>query len=147
MLTAVLGKVHHWHWTKEILWEISFLQHCLKKILVCRRLYLYWTHPYSRSITKWQRIENSWKIEVLFVKIGVRVLDLWLDTSSWPKWPKCSFYAPEPQDQEFFWDFIIVLDSSRDSWENEVLFVKIGTRDMDLWLDTSSGLSWPKCSF
>ena len=29
--------------------------------------------------------------KILFVKSGARVLELWLDTSSEPKWPKCSF--------------------------------------------------------
>ena len=24
LLAAVLGKVHHWHWKKEILWKVSF---------------------------------------------------------------------------------------------------------------------------
>ena len=30
--------------------------------------------------------------ELLLVKIAARVLVLWLDTSSEPKWHKCSFY-------------------------------------------------------
>ena len=33
----------------------------------------------------------SLKNEVLFVKIGAMVLDLWLDMFSGPKWPKFSF--------------------------------------------------------
>ena len=36
--------------------------------------------------------------------------------------------------QKIFWDFIILLDSSHDSWKNEVLFVNIGARVLDLWL-------------
>ena len=47
----------------------------------------------------------------------------------------------------FFWDFIILFDSSHDYWENEVLFVEIGARVLDLSPDTFSGLKWPKCSF
>ena len=41
------------------------------------------------------------------------------------------FLDPRPQGQEIFWDFIILLNSSHDSGENEVLFVKIGTRALD----------------
>ena len=34
---------------------------------------------------------------------------------------------------------MVLMDSPYDSWENEVLFEKIGARVLDLWLDTSSG--------
>ena len=34
---------------------------------------------------------------------------------------------------------MILLDSSNYSGENEILFVKIGPRVLDLWLNTSSG--------
>ena len=44
---------------------------------------------------------------------------------------------PQVQGQGFFCDFIILLDSSHDSWENEVLFVNIWVRVLDLWLDNS----------
>ena len=44
----------------------------------------------------------SWENEVLFVKIAASVLDLWLDMSSGPKWPKCSFYALNPMVKNFF---------------------------------------------
>ena len=37
-------------------------------------------------------------------------------------------------------------NSSYDLGENEVLFLKIGTRVLDLWLDTSSGTKWCICS-
>ena len=56
------------------------------------------------------------------------------------------FLGPRPQGQVIFWDFMILLDFSHDSWKNEVLFVKIGVRIPDLWLDTSSGPKWPKFS-
>ena len=46
-----------------------------------------------------------------------------------------------------FWGFIILLDFSHDLWENEVWFVKIGARVLDLQLDMSCGPKWPKCSF
>ena len=42
-----------------------------------------------------------------------------------------------------FLDFMILLDSSNDSGENEVLFVKIGARVPDLWLDMSFGPKLP----
>ena len=47
------------------------------------------------------------------------------------------FLSPRPQDQEIFQDFIILLDSSHNSWKNEVLFVKIGARVLELWFDKS----------
>lgn len=34
---------------------------------------------------------NSEEYDVLFVKIGARVIDVRLDLSSEPNWPKCSF--------------------------------------------------------
>ena len=43
---------------------------------------------------------------------------------------------------------MVLLDSSHDLGENEVLFVKIGGRVPDVWLDMSTlGPKWPKCSF
>ena len=56
-------------------------------------------------------------------------------------------FIPRPQSQELFWDIIPLLDSSYDSGENEVLFVKIGARVLDLWLDKSSGPQLPECRF
>ena len=46
-----------------------------------------------------------------------------------------------------FWDFLILLDSSHDSWENDGLFLKVSAMVLDIWLDTSSGRKWPRCSF
>ena len=37
-------------------------------------------------------------------------------------------FRPRPQDPSIFWDFMILLDSSHNSWENEVLFLKIEAR-------------------
>ena len=36
------------------------------------------------------------------MKSGVRVPDLWLDMSPWPKLPKCNLWAPYPKDKVFF---------------------------------------------
>ena len=43
LLAQVLGKVHHWRCTKDMLWKVSFLEHCLNKFVVCRRPNFYWT--------------------------------------------------------------------------------------------------------
>ena len=43
----------------------------------------------------------------------------------WAQLAQMFFLGPRPQGQEFFWDFMILLDSSHDSWENEVMFEKI----------------------
>ena len=42
---------------------------------------------------------------------------------------------------------MILLNSSHDSQENEVLFVKSRAKVQDLWLDMFSGPKWPKYSF
>ena len=47
----------------------------------------------------------------------------------------------------YFSKFRILLDSSYDFGENEVLLVKIGARVPDIWLDMSFGPKWPKYSF
>ena len=87
---------------------------------------------------------DSVKNEVLFVKIGARILGLWLDMSFGIKWPKCLVSRPQtPRSKFFFKDFIILLDLYYDSGENEILFVKIGARFPDLWLDTSFRPKFP----
>ena len=73
---------------------------------------------------------DSWENEVLFLKIEAKVVDLWFDVF-WAQVIQMYFLGPRPQRQEIFWDFIILLDSSYDSWENQVLFVKIGARVLD----------------
>ena len=50
-----------------------------------------------------------------------------------------SFLDHRPQGHCSFYDFIILLDLYYDFGESEVLFVKIGTKVLELWLDTSSG--------
>ena len=86
---------------------------------------------------------NSWENEVLLVKIGTKVLDLWLDKFCGPNWLKCSSQAPVLK-VKFFWEFMSLLDLPHDSWENEVLFVNIGARVLDLWLGTSCRPIGPK---
>ena len=55
--------------------------------------------------------------------------------------------SPQTTNSENFGDFVILLDLSYNSGENELLFVKIGARVLDLLLDTSSGPKWHECSF
>ena len=47
--------------------------------------------------------------------------------------------SPQTPNSENFGDFVILLDFSYNSGENELLFVKIGARVLDLWLDMSFG--------
>ena len=48
--------------------------------------------------------------------------------------------APDTkQNQDIFWDLIILLDLPYDSQENEVMFVKNGNKVPELRLDISSG--------
>ena len=65
------------------------------------------------------------------MKIGARVLAGYV---FWAQVAQMWFLDPIPQDQDIFWDFIILLYLSYDSGENEVLFVKIGAGVLDLWL-------------
>ena len=65
----------------------------------------------------------------------------------WAQVAQMLVLATRPQDQDIFRDFIILLHISHDSGKNEVLFVKIGTTVLDLWLDMSSGSKLPKCGF
>ena len=67
---------------------------------------------------------DSWGNDGLFVKIAAIVLDVWLHTSSGSR-PRCSFCIPEPKVKNVFWDFMILVDSSHDFWENDTLFEKI----------------------
>ena len=43
----------------------------------------------------------------------------------WAQVAQIQFPGPRSQGQDIFWDFMVLLDSSHDSWKNEVLFVKI----------------------
>ena len=55
--------------------------------------------------------------------------------------------GPKPQSQGLLEiQYHNLLNSSHDSGENDVLFLKIRARVLELWLDTSSGPSLPKCS-
>ena len=57
------------------------------------------------------------------------------------------FVDPRPQGHSIFLDFMILIDSTYDPGESEVLLVKIGDRVLDLWLDMSFGPKWPEFSF
>ena len=50
---------------------------------------------------------------------------------------KTQFLGYRPQSYDIFWDIIILLASYYGSGENEVLFVKIRAKILDLWLDKS----------
>ena len=93
---------------------------------------------------------DSKENEVLFVKIGARVLELWLDMWFEPKWPRCSFEPQSPKSRTFL------------KYHNAIGFIfwfwrkwgPVWTQKTypalsseNLWLDTSSGLKWPKCSY
>ena len=151
MLTAVLGKVNYWHSTREIIWKIGFLQDRVKKF----RLYLL-NQCISEENQGW--LQNDRELKILENWKFLRKWGTVCENSSYGSGLMAEyvlltqvlhiyFLDSRPQDQELFWDFIILLDSYHDSWENEVLFVKIGTIVLDLWLDTSSWHKWPKCSF
>ena len=80
-----------------------------------------------------------WKLQLGFWSYGlIRLLS-----------PSVANVVSRPQTPRsiFFWDFMILLDSYHDSWENEVMFVKIAARVLDLWLDMFPGPKWPKFSF
>ena len=53
------------------------------------------------------------------------------------------FLCPRSQSQIISWDIVILLESSYDSGENELLFMKTGAKVQDLWLDMFSGCKWP----
>ena len=56
------------------------------------------------------------------------------------------YIDPRHQGHGVFQDFIILLDLSYVPGENEVLFMKIGARALDLRPNTFPGLIWPKYS-
>ena len=80
------------------------------------------------------------------MKIGAMVPDMVPDYVFWSQVAQRLFLGHRPQSQAILWDFIISIDSSYDFRKNEVLFLKIRARVLELWLDTSSGPKWPKCS-
>ena len=45
---------------------------------------------------------DSWENDGLFVKIAAMVLNIWLDTSSVPKWPRCSCRFPDLKVKKYF---------------------------------------------
>ena len=46
----------------------------------------------------------------------------------WVQVGQMHILGPKSQGQEIFWEFMILLVSTHDSWEKEVLFVKIRAR-------------------
>ena len=52
-------------------------------------------------------------------------------------------YRPQTPRPSYFSRFHNFMDLFYDSGENEDLFVKFGTRVLDLKLDTSFGIKWP----
>ena len=64
----------------------------------------------------WNSSHDSWENDGLFVKIAAMVLDIWLDTSFGPKWPRCSFWVPDPKVITFFeiswfyWIYLMILE-------------------------------------
>ena len=77
----------------------------------------------------------------MFVKIGARVLNVRFNMFYGPKWPKCSFHAPDPKDIIIFSKLLYA------SGEKEVLSLKTGARILDLWFDMFFRPMWPKRSF
>ena len=65
----------------------------------------------------------------------------------WAQVAQMQFLGSNPQGQDIFSDFMILLDSAHDSWEKEAMFVKIAARILELWFNTFSGPKWRKCSF
>ena len=70
-----------------------------------------------------------WKLELGFWSYGLISL-------LGPIGPNIVSRSQNPRSR-IFWDNIILLHSSRDSWESEVLFEKIGARVLEQWLDKS----------
>ena len=60
----------------------------------------------------------------LVCEVGATVMDVWLTTSSGPKWPKCSFQVPDTNVKKYF-------DISWFYWIQLMIFVK-----MKLWFWT-----------
>ena len=71
---------------------------------------------------------------------------VWMVSLLGPSGPNVVSGSQTPRSRNF-WDFMILLDSSCDSWENNGLFLKIEARVLDIWLDTSSRPKWPNCSY
>ena len=98
-------------------------------------LWFYWIFP---MILEKMR-SCLWKLESGFRTYG------WIHLQG-PSGPNL-VSRPQAPRARHFWVFNILMDSSHDSWENEVLLVKIRDRVPDLRLDMSSGPKCPKFSF
>ena len=91
---------------------------------------------------------DSWESEALFVKIAARILDLWFNMFSGPKWPKCSFWVLNPKVKKFFeiswfyWIHLIILEKMRSClWKLQLGFWTYGL------IHFLGPAKWPKCSF
>ena len=75
--------------------------------------------------------------EVLSMKIGIRVLDLWLDKSLaksfWPKLPWTSILAPDPKCHSFEIQIFFMSSSINFAW-NKYLFSNFGSFLINLWV-------------
>ena len=63
-----------------------------------------------------------------------------------PKWCKTSFQVPDPK-VKVLYDLIIFLNLAYDSAQNEIFFVKIKIRVLNLWLDETFGPKLQKNQF
>ena len=85
--------------------------------------------------------KNSWENEVPFVKIWIGSgLMAWLRQLVGPSDPNV-VSRPQTPRPIIFLRFNILLDSSQDSWENEVLILKIEASVPDWWLGSLLGQS------
>ena len=75
-------------------------------------------------------LHDSGENEVLFLEIESRVPDLRYDNLVGPVGPNVVSRPQTPMPRNFR-DFMILLDSSQDFVENEVLFFKIEARFLD----------------
>ena len=120
----------------------------------------FWTYslmcflgPSGPNVVFWPQTPKSWNFltyhillesfyhsgenEVLSMKIGARVLDLWLDKSLaksfWPKLPWTSILAPDPKCHSFEIQIFFMSSSINFAW-NKYLFSNFGSFLINLWV-------------
>ena len=110
--------------------------------------------PQTPRSTNFLKFHNFIGFISQFLKKGSPVCENWSLCSEliiwfifWTQVAQMQLLGPTVQSQDNFWDSLTLMDSSHDSWVNEALFVEIGVRVLDLWLDMSSGPKCPKWSF
>ena len=108
------------------------------------------SRPQTSRSQNFLRFHNFIWFILWFWRKWDNVYEKWSQSSGLMAWyvfhvqvAKMYFLSPRPQSLKIFWDFIILLDSSYHSGENEVPFVKVGARVLDLCLDTSFGPKLP----